>query len=484
MAEVEMDDIEFLIGSRPSRNIPDNEVLGGSRQGLSFRIVWDRKSSATNGLLRMSVGENVVWGDDESCVRLDMQRFLNALTINWDHIFFAESYPLGVTPDWPSGLPKALRTMGSRQRLPDLTIRRHIHEFRLCHDLSSWVNQVAVGPLWVMRQGNQMVIEAGDNRLLWPYPDVKRTLTLLGNAIAQQARVGNWPKADIVERWERRDEAVSMEAFGLRLGMEQDTVQHLLDCNVIQFPRSRAETYRGLDENQMAARMLSHHADFGTIQAVLENISKIPRLVLPKLDDLSRTAQNVLKEQVSQSPENQGRAIAHWFRKHIGRNTAEDSIDLDALLNEWGVFVHEIAIEPKIEAISVWGVNHGPGILLNRRGAHSHKGGGRRATLAHEICHLLVDRSLSLFSAEVFGGATPRIPEKRANCFSSELLVPAEWAIAEYRDQPTVEDTVDVITRKYQVTKTLAALQLLTYNHSNWGTLGENDRTVLEKISH
>ena len=73
---------------------------------------------------------------------------------------------------------------------------------------------------------------------------------------------------------------------------------------------------------------------------------------------------------------------------------------------------------------------------------------------------------------------------EEGNCFSSELLVPAEWAIAEYRDQPTVEDTVDVITRKYQVTKTLAALQLLTYNHSNWGTLGENDRTVLEKISH
>jgi hypothetical protein len=37
--------------------------------------------------------------------------------------------------------------------------------------------------------------------------------------------------------------------------------------------------------------------------------------------------------------------------------------------------------------------------------------GAMRFTLAHELCHLLVDRKGSLPVAEVLGGATPNRPE-------------------------------------------------------------------------
>jgi Zn-dependent peptidase ImmA (M78 family) len=50
----------------------------------------------------------------------------------------------------------------------------------------------------------------------------------------------------------------------------------------------------------------------------------------------------------------------------------------------------------RIDAVACWGPRHGPAVLLNREGRHAHTERGARATLAHEICHLLIDRQGSL----------------------------------------------------------------------------------------
>jgi Zn-dependent peptidase ImmA (M78 family) len=83
---------------------------------------------------------------------------------------------------------------------------------------------------------------------------------------------------------------------------------------------------------------------------------------------------------------------------------------------------------PEIDAVAVWGPRRGPSVLVNDEGAHNQSAGGRNATLAHEIDHLLIDRDGGLPLAEVVGGHVPVRLEQRARAFAAELLVPRRIA--------------------------------------------------------
>ena len=54
-------------------------------------------------------------------------------------------------------------------------------------------------------------------------------------------------------------------------------------------------------------------------------------------------------------------------------------------------------------------------MLLNLDARYASSSGRRRATLAHEICHLLVDRGSALPLVEVLGGRTAEHVERRAS---------------------------------------------------------------------
>ena len=73
-------------------------------------------------------------------------------------------------------------------------------------------------------------------------------------------------------------------------------------------------------------------------------------------------------------------------------------------------------------------------MLLNSDARHAGNSGRRRATLAHEICHLLVDRAASLPLVEVLGGKTAKHTEQRARAFAAELLLPREIAAQVFSD--------------------------------------------------
>ena len=51
-----------------------------------------------------------------------------------------------------------------------------------------------------------------------------------------------------------------------------------------------------------------------------------------------------------------------------------------------------------------------------------------RATFAHEIAHLLLDRTTALPLAEVLGGRPVGNTEERARAFAAQLLLPKEEA--------------------------------------------------------
>jgi Zn-dependent peptidase ImmA (M78 family) len=101
----------------------------------------------------------------------------------------------------------------------------------------------------------------------------------------------------------------------------------------------------------------------------------------------------------------------------------------ETILTNWGVKITGIRITGGgIDAIAIWGGNRIPTVLLNEVGPRARTPTGRRSTLAHEICHLLVDIDGALPAAEVLGGNIPHLIEQRANAFAAEFLLPRSHA--------------------------------------------------------
>jgi Zn-dependent peptidase ImmA (M78 family) len=124
----------------------------------------------------------------------------------------------------------------------------------------------------------------------------------------------------------------------------------------------------------------------------------------------------------SELPHQQGYNLAEQLR--MARSNLDAYFDIEAFLAEIGVKVDTANLsDVKVDGATVWGAQHGPVIVLNQMGARQEPW-ARRMILAHELCHLLVDRPAA---AELMVASTPWAPpelERRANAFAAELLLP------------------------------------------------------------
>ena len=144
--------------------------------------------------------------------------------------------------------------------------------------------------------------------------------------------------------------------------------------------------------------------------------------------DPQRLRQLVHTTPVEQSEERawrQGYDLANEFLENIDWNSLEaEWIDIDALYSWLGVQIDNVALaDQSIRAVAIAGPNHRPAVLLNRSYQASHRE-PQRFTLAHELCHLLYDRSYGAILALASGPWAPLDVEKRANAFAAMLLMP------------------------------------------------------------
>jgi hypothetical protein len=118
-----------------------------------------------------------------------------------------------------------------------------------------------------------------------------------------------------------------------------------------------------------------------------------------------------------------------------------DFVDVEAILRSLDVTLRSVSLtDPLIRGCSLVGPRHRPTVAVNDT-SHFNSERARRFTLAHELCHLLFDRSQGAKLAIASGPWAPRAVEKRANAFAAMLLMPArlvETAIADSPD-PIVE---------------------------------------------
>jgi Zn-dependent peptidase ImmA (M78 family) len=92
---------------------------------------------------------------------------------------------------------------------------------------------------------------------------------------------------------------------------------------------------------------------------------------------------------------------------------------------------------------------------------------------------LLADRATALPLAEVMGGASPYLPERRANAFAAEFLLPRWQARVSYKEKRSVDKTLAALTVRFKVGQVLAAAQLL--NAANTG-VSQSEQSKLDKI--
>jgi Zn-dependent peptidase ImmA (M78 family) len=203
----------------------------------------------------------------------------------------------------------------------------------------------------------------------------------------------------------------------------------------------------------------------GTLRVLLDRVRAVTAAVSPQLLVVSQSALDELQAREGNLPRpyQQGRALAKWLRILLANS--DGRAEPDNLLSQWGVYVDKLDFATQqLDAVAFWAHGRQPNILWNDSDKHISNEGARRATLAHEICHLLVDRTTDLPLSAVARGAVDRKLEQRANAFAAEFLCPSQQAATEFRNTRSVALTIAELTNTFGVSNELAALQLARSN--------------------
>lgn len=155
-----------------------------------------------------------------------------------------------------------------------------------------------------------------------------------------------------------------------------------------------------------------------------------------------------LRLSVSESsrPFLEGYEIADLLHEHLNTDTASPhAIDIEGILQGLGVYTDSITLDDEcIMGVAVSRPGCAPSILVNENHEKNRTTQGRRFTLAHELCHLLLDRESGRPLAVASGPWAPRAVEKRANAFAAMFLMPKPMvdSMAAKCTEDTLVDTV------------------------------------------
>ena len=128
-----------------------------------------------------------------------------------------------------------------------------------------------------------------------------------------------------------------------------------------------------------------------------------------------------------ESPWQQGYALAEELQNDLDGRVDGERVDVEAILDHLGVEVTDANLsDGAIRGVAIAGPRHRSGIVWNRNNHFNADARGLRFTLAHELCHLLFDRSAGQRLAVASGPWAPPSLEQRANAFAAMLLMPTE----------------------------------------------------------
>jgi len=460
----------------------------GASDSIRFGIDWVGEaeggvSAATEGRMLAWVGDELVWGSrvDEEYrpIQWSLFELLDFLTRRWDWLHYDERTPANVSADSPSDIWKTVHERWDRRGDISEDEAKEVERFQATHDLSQAFRGYDIPELWWLRQGDRMIVDGGDDaRVEIALETALGSLRRVGETIAERLEALSDPHADeLLERWENRSGPASRQAAIYAGRFPDRDVPDSLWAASNNAPD--ASTFEP-DEIFAAARQLGSRARDADIEVLADRISALEARETPELDDVAERLAAKSDNWQSDKPYTEGYHLAGRLRDYLADrddHAPDARVDPGQILRDWNVAVDRHDFETnRFDAVSVWGERHGPGVIVNDSGQHAQQARGRRATLAHEICHLLVDRQAMLPLAEVLTyGSGPESIEQRARAFAAEFLLPRAVAAerahrADGRDRAP-EDIIDTLCGEYGVSREMAAWQVR--NSEDWYELSD-----------
>jgi Zn-dependent peptidase ImmA (M78 family) len=301
------------------------------------------------------------------------------------------------------------------------------------------------------------------------FDDCVRTLLKFGNDLSETYAESRNPRvAATVTAWRNRGEVLRNQFVKLVTGLSQDQIQ------VIQGQQEASEYWEiaansdwdsgQVSEGQLlaAARMTAGVLEMNTIECMVKTIRDLKKHSCDKLDELTTKATSYLAGRQTKFAYEAGYVTADFITNSL--EPQKPYVDIENLLREQ-LSIEMVEVDlgtDRIDAIALWGTR-GPCIVMNIAHKFSGNPKRRRMTLAHEFCHLLVDRSGGLPFCEVLGGKVDYFIEQRANAFAAELLLPRatvehEWALT--LSHLSFSEFVTMLGDKYGVSKTVTYAQI------------------------
>lgn len=464
----------------------------GPSDGLHFEFHFDdmerlqKPHQAWGGAL-LFFANDVIWaseterGDEEP---FDWSWFdlFEYLTNYWPWLIFEQHYPIPVNPLYPGMLLQEAERRW--QDLSDALVddeETKVYAFSERHDLAMALKGAFFPSVVIMRQGKDCLISLAALKKTYvrPFEEVIETLESVGNFLADIISKGESAYADqVLKKWGERNEVTNEKKVDILSGMEPSIRKRLEGGND---PLKYWEAKDNDSELLAVARMTSVVFSQDVQATLIQKIRAIGLRETDNLDAISERAAVVVDQ--SLRPYEQGYLLAEWLRDELNID-ARREVDPQRILAEWNIEIQKVELPSSaanMDAVAAWGTHHGPVILLNNSdGARCSHAFGERATLAHEICHLLVDREGGLPMAEVLGGMTPKALEQRAGAFAAEFLLPRSLAIEALRESDSVLSAIDILTKDFKVSKEVAAWQI--YNSDEMQTLDPLDQDELARI--
>jgi Zn-dependent peptidase ImmA (M78 family) len=181
-----------------------------------------------------------------------------------------------------------------------------------------------------------------------------------------------------------------------------------------------------------------------------DDVAKITRLLVENyVEDATRWLERLdislkTSEAAQLTPGEQGSLLGEQACELLG-DAESEWVDVHAAIERLGIAKTDVELtDDDLRAISVFGPTQRPHIYCNRRTRWGTSRPVERFTLAHELCHLLLDREYGDELAVASGQWAPVEIEQRANTFAAAFLMPT-WLLrqaigshSEPIDQPGV----------------------------------------------
>lgn len=426
---------------------------------------------------RVAVDGRPVWpvaGEADVSLEIFADDLLSHLVEFWKPLLLRQTYPVSDAPERPSQLRR--RAQHGWNERPGIAEREEeqVAAFEDAHDLSrAFGGLFGLPPLYLFRAGDKMLVDTAESCVSVDFGAARAALAAAGDQIAVRLDAGQdakWGK--LITAWRNRDLGDPSRLLAWATGLTPSVAKSFVEEGTLEAPGNVSEAANDNDELRLAARMSSALPP-EQIKQVIALVQDFRHHTAPRLDDLARAVTAHIEEDFAEhSAHEQGEEAAIFARARLDIASVQ-RVDIFSLVQKLGAELRSPPVEPAtLDGLAVWGPKHGPAILINAasrrvagRGEFTNSGAAR-VTVAHELCHLLLDGGHALSAIDVLNSRMPEAVERRARSFAGEFLLPGRTAADKWfaAGEPRALDPLSLFLNRlcetYGVSRSVAAWKL------------------------